>query len=304
MIILNALFPVFALLTCGVILKKMGLTDPTFLQKSDRLIYYFFFPVMLFWKIGGASFGGADDLRFCLASMTALGVMFLLSTLLIPLAGIGRYQAGTFSQSCYRFNTYIGVAIILNAVGSEGLASFGVMIGFAIPVINLVAVSVLIWYGENGGSRGQKFRIICRSIISNPLILGCLAGIGYSRLVGSFPEFIDNFLSLSSMVALPLALISVGGSLQFAGVRHNLRDAGLAVMCKCVLLPVTGYISLAIFNVHGDLFRVGMIFFSLPASTAIYVLSSQMKSDTELAGATIVLSTLFSFLSLSVALLL
>jgi predicted permease len=47
-----------------------------------------------------------------------------------------------------------------------------------------------------------------------------------------------------------------------------------------------------------------MIFFTLPASTAIYVLSSQLNSDTELASSSIVISTLLSFFPLSVALLL
>ena len=303
-IVLNALFPVFALLLCGIILKRMGLIDPEFLKKSDRLIYYFFFPVMLFWKIGGASFGGPEDWRFCGACLAALGLMFLISTLLIPLTRIGAYQAGTFSQSCYRFNTYIGVAVILNGVGSEGLASFGVMIGFAIPIINVVAVSVLIWYGGEKMDLLHRLRITGRAILSNPLILGCIAGIGYSRLIGGFPDFIDKSLSLASMVALPLALLSVGGSLNFSGVRHHLKNATLAVFCKLVLLPLLGYATLTLFGVEGNLFRVGMIFFALPASTAIYVLSSQMNSDTELAGATIVLSTLFSFVSLSVALLL
>ena len=304
MIVLNALFPVFALLICGALLKKMGLTDSSFLKKSDRLIYYFFFPVMLFWKIGGTEFGGPEEWRFCGAALTALGGMFILSSLAIPLARIGRYQAGTFSQLCYRFNTYIGVAVILNAVGSRGVASFGVMIGFAIPIINLVAVSILIWYGPNGSGRMDRLFIIGRAVISNPLILGCIAGIIYSRLIGVFPAFINNSLSLTSMVALPMALISVGGSLNFKGVRNHLKNTLLAVFFKCILLPVMGYISLTLFKVEGDLFRVGMIFFALPASTAIYVLSSQMHSDTELAGAAIVMTTIFSSLSLSVALLL
>jgi hypothetical protein len=56
--------------------------------------------------------------------------------------------------------------------------------------------------------------------------------------------------------------------------------------------------------VTGVPFKVGLLFFALPASTAIYVLSSQMHSDTELASSAIVLSTLLSFLSLSVILLL
>jgi len=46
-----------------------------------------------------------------------------------------------------------------------------------------------------------------------------------------------------------------------------------------------------------------MLFFALPTSTAIYILSSQLHSDTELASAVIVMSTLLSFGSLALILL-
>jgi len=78
----------------------------------------------------------------------------------------------------------------------------------------------------------------------------------------------------------------------------------LATLLKLLVLPVSGYIMFRLFQVSGTSFKVGMIFFCLPASTAIYVLSSQLKSDTELASSAILVSTLLSFISLSVALLL
>ena len=146
LIVLNSLFPIFVLLLLGWVLKKRGLTDSLFLKTSDRLIYYFFFPVMLFWKIGGASFEQGIDWDFCLASLSALLTMFVLSTLVIKLLRISAFQAGSFSQSCYRFNTYIGVAVILNSLGTEGMKYFGIIIGFAIPLINVFAVSLLIWF--------------------------------------------------------------------------------------------------------------------------------------------------------------
>ena len=304
MIILNSLFPIFVLLLFGAVLKHRGLTDTLFLNTSDRLIYYFFFPLMLFWKIGGASLDQGIDWDFCLACLCALVAMYLLSTLIIKLLPITDFQAGSFSQSCYRFNTYIGVAVILNSLGAEGVKYFGIMIGFSIPLINLFAVSTCIWFsGVDVGLR-RRIIIVGRSLISNPLILGCLAGIVYSRLFGGFPVFINNALSLISSVALPLALISIGGSLSFAGVRGNLGPALLAAVLKLAVLPALGWVFFALFNVTGLPLKVGMIFLALPASTAIYVLSSQMRSDTNLASASIVLSTMLSFISLSVALLL
>ena len=304
MIILNSLFPIFVLLLLGWFLKQRGLTNTTFLKTADRLIYFFFFPVMLFWKIGGASFEHGIDWDFCFASLLALLTMFVLSTLVIKLFRISDFQAGSFSQSCYRFNTYIGVAVVLNSLGAEGMKYFGIIIGFAIPIINVFAVSLLIWFSGREVSLAKRFSIACRSMVSNPLILGCLAGIVYSRLIGGFPVFIGNSLSLISMVSLPLALLSIGGSLTFAGVRGNLAVSCLAAVLKLVILPGIGWLFFTLFDVTGIPLKVGLIFLTLPTSTAIYVLSSQMNSDTELASAAIVLSTLLSFFALSFVLLL
>jgi predicted permease len=303
-IVLNSLFPIFALLLLGSILKRMGLTDSLFLKTSDRLIYYFFFPIMLFWKIGGASLDQGIDWDFCLACLGALSAMYLLSTLIIRLLPVSNFQAGSFSQGCYRFNTYIGVAVILNSLGAEGVKYFGIMIGFSIPLINLFAVSTCIWFSGQDTGFKRRVVIVSRSLVANPLILGCLAGIVYSRIFGGFPVFVHNALSLISSVALPLALISIGGALSFAGVRGNLAPALLASFLKLAVLPALGWLFFALLDVTGLPFKVGMIFLALPTSTAIYVLSSQMNSDTNLASAAIVVSTLLSFLSLSVVLLL
>ncbi len=304
MIVLNSLFPIFALLLLGSVLKRMGLTDSLFLKTSDRLIYYFFFPIMLFWKIGGASLDQGIDWDFCLACLGALSAMYLLSTLIIKLLPVSNFQAGSFSQGCYRFNTYIGVAVILNSLGAEGVKYFGIMIGFSIPLINLFAVSTCIWFSGQDTGFKRRVVIVSRSLVANPLILGCLAGIVYSRIFGGFPVFVHNALSLISSVALPLALISIGGALSFAGVRGNLAPALLASFLKLAVLPALGWLFFALLDVTGLPFKVGMIFLALPTSTAIYVLSSQMNSDTNLASAAIVVSTLLSFLSLSVVLLL
>ncbi len=304
MIVLNSLFPIFVLLLLGWFLKQRGLTNAAFLNNADRLIYYFFFPVMLFWKIGGASFGDGLDWNFCFAALCALLSMFAISTLVIKLFRISTFQAGSFSQSCYRFNTYIGVAVILNSLGAEGVKYFGVLIGFAIPLINVFAVTILIWYSGREIELGKRLSIAGKALVSNPLILGCLAGMAYSRMVGWFPVFINNSLSLISMVSLPLALISIGGSLTFAGVRGNLGLSFLSAALKLLLLPAIGWLFFYIFNVTEIPLKVGLIFFALPASTAIYVLSSQMNSDTNLASSAIVISTFLSFFSLSFILLL
>lgn len=303
MIILNAIFPIFSLLFLGSLLKHFNITNETFLKTSDKLVYFIFFPVMLFWKIGSSTPDKGISLNLCLASILAVLIVYLLSLTAIRLFHISNFQAGSFSQACYRFNTYIGMAVVMNILGESGVRYFGILIGFAIPIINMLAVSTLIWYSGEKRSPGQNFRVLLKALISNPLILGCAAGILFSRSQASFPIFINNTFSLMTAVTMPLALISIGGSLTLTGLKHNTKISLIASMLKILILPIIGFSLLKLFCVTGIPFKAGMIFFTLPTSTAIYVLSAQLNSDTQLASAAIMLSTLLSFISLSVALL-
>jgi len=302
--VFSCLFPVFGLILLGYLLKSYNLTDETFLKTCDRLVYFIFFPMLLFWKIGGASTDNLVNWNLCISALISIAVIYLLSTVGIKVLKISNYKAGSFSQSCYRFNTYIGMAIILNALGDEGIKHFGILIGCVIPFINILAVSTLIWFSDRRYSIWEKVRVAAREIISNPLIISCLAGIVYSRSVNTFPVYLENAFRLSSSVALPLALISIGGALTFKSVKGNFLLSLGASIFKLLLLPIIGYIFLKMFSVTGTPFKVGIIFFTLPASASIYILSSQLYSDTKLASAAIVLSTILSFFSLSIGLLL
>jgi hypothetical protein len=122
--------------------------------------------------------------------------------------------------------------------------------------------------------------------------------------VDGFPPFIDNALKLSSAVTLPLAMLSIGGALTLSTVRGHFKMSLVSSVFKLLVLPVTGYLFLMLFGVSGIVFKVGLIYFALPTSPALYILSSQLNSDTDLASASIAMSTILSFFSLSVVLML
>jgi predicted permease len=302
--VLNSLFPVFAMIAAGAVFKHFHFTDEKFLKTSDRLVYFIFFPALLFWKIGRAGNGISLDRNAMAAVLCALVLIYILSAVCIRIFRISDFQAGSFSQGCYRFNTYIGMAVVLNATGERGIAFFGLLVGTVIPIINVLAVSTLIWFSGKHYSTGERVRICLKALVSNPLILACLAGLIYARFVNTFPVFIDNAFRLGTSVTLPLALFSIGGALAFKTLKDHFLVALIAAGIKLVIFPVVGYLFLNYFQVTGLTFKVLMIFFTLPVSPAIYVLSSQLSSDTVLASAVIVLSTLLSFFSLSAALLL
>jgi hypothetical protein len=167
----------------------------------------------------------------------------------------------------------------------------------------VLCVSTLIWHSGRDYALREKIPMILKSVVRNPLILGCVAGIAYSGLGLGMPLFVQNTLRLLSLITLPMALISIGGSLTFKVLKGHLALASVAAGFKLMLLPAVGWGLLVLFGVTGIALQVAMIFFALPTSTASYVLSSQLGSDPDLASASIVLSTLLSFVSLSAVML-
>ena len=301
--VVNNLFPVFALLLFGHLLKRIGITQDAFLKTADKLIYFVFFPLLLFWKIGGAASERIGDPGLYKAAICAVISVYVLSTLYIKIFRVGAFQAGSFSQSCYRFNTYIGMAVMLSALGEDGARQYSILIGLVIPLINVLAVSTLTWFGEEKLSLKKRLSLTVKAVLTNPLIIACLAGIAYWKWIGGFPVFLDNTFRLASFITLPLALLSIGGALTLSGIKQYYKLSLVACVFKLIILPLIGYFFLKTFGAEGLSFKVGMIYFTLPTSTALYILSAQLSSDTQLASAVIALSTLLSFFSLSLALL-
>lgn len=300
--VVNNLFPVFALLIFGHLLKRIGITQDSFLKTTDKLIYFIFFPLLLFWKIGATASDRIGDPGLYKAAICSVISVYILSTLFIKFFKVAAFQAGSFSQSCYRFNTYIGMAVILSALGEDGARQFSILIGVVIPLINILAVSTLSWFAEDKLSLQKRLTLTSKALLTNPLIIACLAGIAYWKWIGGFPVFLDNTFRLASLVTLPLALLSIGGALTLSGIKNYYKLSLVACAFKLIILPLIGYLFLWTFGTTGISFKVGMIYFALPTSTALYILSAQLSSDTQLASAVIALSTLLSFFSLSLAL--
>jgi len=302
--VFNSLFPVFALILSGSLLKRFSLTNDIFLHTSDKLTYYIFFPLLLFWKIGSASTTLFSSSGLYKSVICAVLAVYVLSTAFIILFKISDFKVGSFSQSCYRFNSYIGVATVLSALGEEGIQHFGILIGMIIPIINVLCVSTLIWFSGEKAMPIKRMGQIFKGLITNPLILACISGMLYANLAEGFPPYIEGMLQLCSFAALPLAMLSVGAALSIGSIKNHFKLALVASIFKLLVLPAVGYLLLIKFGVTGVALKVGLIYFALPTSPALYILSSQLNSDTELASAAIAMSTILSFFSLSAALLL
>ena len=196
---------------------------------------------------------------------------------------------GSFCQGAFRGNlAYIGLAIVYNAYGDEGLTRAGILLGFLVPVLNLFAILALVLPQQQ---QRTDFREIAKQIVLNPLILASLAGLLWSFFQLPMPTIMDRTLNIAAGMTLPLALLSIGNSFSLKNVKGDLGKAGLAIVMKLLFLPLLTVGFMVAFGVTGLDFAIGLLMAGAPTAVATYIMASKMGADGELAGTIVVLAT-------------
>ncbi|HPX61018.1 MAG TPA: AEC family transporter [Deltaproteobacteria bacterium] len=292
--ILNIVLPVFLVIGIGTGLKHTGLIDSGFLFQTNRLIYYLALPLLLFHKISTADFRATFNPLVVLNIVLAMCVVLAGSYLYASLRGYSPASRGTFCQCSFRGNlAYVGLAIVASAFGETGLARAGVLLGFLVPVMNVLVILVLtLAQAGNGPDKGLGHYV--SEILRNPLIIASLAGLAWSFLQLPMPVAVGRTLQIATGMSLPLALIAIGGSFSLQRLQGDMYKALLATGIKNVSMPLIALPLLLMAGIRGEELAVAVVMAAAPTATATYIMAQEMKGDAELAGSIVILSTLFS----------
>jgi malonate transporter and related proteins len=282
------LLPDFAIILFGLALKRWFESGDSFWSGAERLIYYVLFPALLFTSTARAhiDFGAATPMLVAGVGATIAGM--LLGALAKPLfRPDARIFAASF-QCAFRFNTYIGLALISRLHGDAGLASMSLLLGVAIPLVNVVAVWSL---ARDSGN-------IWRELARNPLIIATLGGIAFSVLGFQLPDTGWQILGRLGGTALPLGLLAVGAALRLKGVGEHRDLIAWWLAVKLLAVPACAYaiaswLGLAPLSLH-----CAVLFAALPAATSAYILAVRMGADGSIVAAIISSGTLLAMLTL------
>ncbi len=183
MFVAQTIVPIFLLILLGVAMRRWFGLREDFWPQLDRLIYYVFFPALLFNSL--------SHFKIDLGSATPM----LIVAMLYMLAGIALGYAAKFLfhapskvfaatfQSSFRFNSYVGLAIAGGLHGHEGLAAIGLLMGFMVPVANVASVLMLARHSESHW---------LKEILLNPLIISTAGGITFSLAGLELPTIVQH----------------------------------------------------------------------------------------------------------------
>jgi len=303
--IFNSLMPVFLIILLGKLLCRIGLFSEELVKGFNKLTYWVALPALLFAEISGAVFDSSEVGRITLLLIGTTLAGFLLGYLAALLLRLPHRSLGAFVQGCGRANNaFVGLPVILYALQADypdvrALAT--VALGPAIVFYNFSSIVILLAHGERQHRGAAAVGVFLKQLLLNPMILACVAGLLVNYTGVSVPLVVARTFGALGQAALPLALLCIGSSLKFEKTSAAASPALIAALIKVFCLPAIGWLAGRLQGLSVMEMKILMIYLACPTATASYVLADMFGSDAPLAGRIIVLSTLLSFLSLSLA---
>lgn len=282
----DALGPVFLLILFGAMLRRIGFPGEGFWPQAERLTYFVLFPAMLVFKLGTAQVGDTP----LLPTLGAISFMLLAGSALLflfrnRLAADGPGFTSVF-QGGIRFNTYIGLACADALYGDAGLVLAAVTVAILIPLVNVLCVLAfhLVLHRGNLGPAS-----VMRSLLGNPLILGCIVGITLNQSGIGLPGWSESTLALLGAAALPLGLLAVGVALDLRAIGGSTRELLASSLVRFGIMP--GLLLLALHWLQLPTLNAQV----LPTASSAYILARQLGGDMVLMANITTVQTLAGF---------
>jgi predicted permease len=302
--IIDTLAPVFLIIILGAVLKRTAFLTDSLLSGLNRLVYWVGLPALLFYEVAIASYDiQAVGKTFVVVFTGMLGsiiVGYIVAFILkLPVASIG-----TFVQGAFRGNLmYIGLPIIIYSFAGNHSAGqmsniSALVLGFIVPFYNIAAVVILLASQHKIDKHiiGKVFY----PLITNPLLIACVLGLVYSAARFPMPLSLARSFDAISKMALPLALIAIGGTLAESKAVIASLSAFVCSLIKIAITPLIGFAVAYLLHLGSDETRVALIYLACPTAVVSYVFAEQLKGDAKMAAAIVFVSTVLSIVPLGV----
>ena len=285
MTIITLVLPDFLLIALGWALLHLLNYRADFFNTAEKLVYYILFPALLFGSIMRAplSLGEASTLVGATAVLMLCGIA--LAWLALPVLKPQPMIHASLAQCAYRFNTYMGLSLSLSLAGKEGQSIMAVIVGCAVPLVNVAAVS--------GLAQRQDNRIL-GELLRNPLILATVAGLACNLAGVQVPGFAMDTLQRLGACAIALGLICVGATLSVQGLGAAAKVMGWMIAVRLLILPVAALGIALVLPLSPTEKHMLLLFSTLPTASSAYILAVRMGGDGRSVAATTSLGTMLS----------
>jgi malonate transporter and related proteins len=284
------LIPDFATILLGAALRRWMPLNDDFWTGMEKLIYYVLFPALLFNALIRTRIDFITAGPLVLGGICAVGTGILLGLLAFRLFALAPMELASRFQCAFRFNSYVGLAIVSKIYGETGIAAMSILLGAMVPLVNTAAIGILVRHGQF---------IWWRELLRNPLVIATAAGLAWNVAALPTPEPAAQFLTRLSEATVATGLLTVGAALRWRVKLRSAASDSYYLATKLLAVPLAAWWVGRWLGLSPMYAGVLVIFASLPVANSAYILAARMGGDGPGVAWLISTSTLLAMVTMS-----
>ena len=291
----NVVLPIFLCILLGYFLRRLHMVDTPSLNVMNKLCFKVFLPIYLFNNIATTNLAAAFNGKLLATAYLGVTAQFILLMLLIPWLEKENPRRGVLIQAMFRSNfALFGLPLALSLCGTEKVGPTSILVGFTVPLFNILAVVSLESF--RGGKPSVKK--MAKGIATNPLIIASLIGILFNLLDFSLPSAVQKSVNDLGGVATPLSLVALGGSFTVSKVKEYKKQLTIGVLGRLVFSPLLMVGVGILLGFRNELLIPLLIMSGAPTAVSSFPMAQQMDGDGELAAGLVVFTSGLAILSM------
>ena len=293
--------PFFLIVAIGYFSGKYKFLGKRGTDAITKFVFYFALSAMLFRFSSQLEISEIFDLKFVGCYVVATSILYLVVIVVSYFSGT-KFETAVFdAQIATVGNTgFLGIPLLATLVGSQSVGYVMMILATDFAIFGtLIVVLIMVSRDQAWGIR--LLRPIAKGLFQNPMIVSFSLGILWGYLDYQTPKFFSEFLVILGQAATPGALFAIGASLSFRKI-DDPKSAFWLSFLKLVAHPfLVGIMALYLFYIEPYAAAVMVITAALPVAGNTFMLAQHYKIDPERISAAILLSTLFSALTVTFA---
>jgi predicted permease len=287
------------MIALGYFIRRINVINQNFVEITSKFVFSVSLPALVFMKISAIDLSEAIDLDQIGYIYAGTLVSFLIIWFVsIPFIKEGKNRS-VFIQGAFRSNfAIVGFAIISKMFGDEALGKASIILAFILPLYNILAVIALTVPMRKEKKLEAKETLI--EILLNPLIIAVIVALPFSYFKIQLPSMIEITGNFLADVALPLALVGIGGSLNLLNIKKASSYAFSSAFIKLIAVPAVLTVGAYYYGLRDVDLGLVFILFACPTAIVSFIMAEAMGANSKLAGNIVLISTVASVFTMAV----
>jgi len=296
MALVARLLGLLVLLLAGTGLRQVGILDASRTARLNTVAYYLALPALVFTATYDRNIAAIVTPALVVGIVGVLVSTAGLAWLLTRHRGLPARRSVALIQSYHSNLGYLGLPLVAATFDGEVTAVASVVLGIGslvqVPITVIALVSI----------NGANTRLVDQlaELGRNPVLLALILGIVIGSLGVPVAQPITAVLDVLAALALPLALLCVGATLQVDRAALDWGATGSVIGLKLVVMPALAWVAFSALGVSTAAFTAAVVMLGTPTAVSTYVFASELGGDSQFASLNVFATTVASLVSLFV----